>query len=190
MRRTLLVMALIAAGCGRDAAGPDASLTQTEVQAIAGTLVSSNAALAAWVPSGHSEPFTMQSHWDTPMPCAAGGTLTPDVQVNIAYTGEPFTASLDASGTATAADCGMPADGQTLTVAGTFNISGHASMSSSQPAGSQAFSVKGAVDWRRTDGTHGSCTFDLSTSGMFMGPEIKGKVCGRSVDLSSQQLRG
>ena len=189
----LFSLVVLATACGRDAAAPGTPVTPTEAQAIASTLVTfsnSGTTGGTQLPVRLVDPFTLQFTWNTPVACAAGGTLTPNIQVSIVYAGEPYTATVDAAGTATAASCAFPADGQTMTVTGGFNVSGHASISSSQPAGTQTFSVRGAFDWRRTDGTSGSCTVDLTTSGMFNGPDIKGNVCGRAIDLSAQPLKG
>ena len=131
-------------------------------------------------------PFTL--HYTAALPCPAGGTLTPDVTLTGNFDREAETAFMDLTGKEIAASCASVADGQTVTVSGSLDLTGHAEISGAHPAGVQTFTVKGSFDWSAADGSHGTCSLNLATSADLAGKTgtVTGTFCGTDVNLSGK----
>jgi len=178
-------LALVA--CGRDSAAPGPGLTDSEARSLAAsfsgmagsyalTASAGSAGIASALGGGISVSYTAE------LKCPAGGTVTPDLQITGNFDKVTNSGVFDVTGKETLKDCANTTDAQTITATGTLTSTSHVSIVNGKP-GTVSATEKGSFDWRKSDGTSGTCAVDLSAivDATTLKATVTGTFCGRGI---------
>jgi len=197
MTRKLLsaaVLALLAAGCGRDATSPGAQLSASDARALASNMVGLSGNAVSSASAGHtrvastggvtieSSPVTWT--FSATLPCPAGGTVSPDLKATAQLDIADGNATVNFSGTSTFTSCAARVQGDTtIAITGTLTSTAFFGVSVQKPGGLETISDKGSFDWVKSDGTKGSCSVDISGVGDPLTQKftLSGTFCGHTV---------